>query len=278
MFRIIPNVFAAAMMALGIGSAVSAQSTIECVSPRSGMSEMRIINGRTASPKNWPFIVQVRATKDGSTGFCGGSLITQDWVLTAAHCFSSQASFTVHNVTSNGGASAKGIPVSKAIKHPNFGDKSGALVNDILLLKLSRPANIPNSQLALLPTAQTEKKLANLRKCAEVAGWGAQQEQGNVVKKLSAVNVKQLPSSMCQNAYGSGISNGLHVCAGYEQGGKDSCQGDSGGPLIIRDGPTGHLLIGVVSFGRGCARAGFPGVYGRTSAYRDWIFKTVEKN
>jgi secreted trypsin-like serine protease len=280
MFRIFINVFAAAMMVLGIGSMVSAQSAIECVSPRSGMTEMRIINGRSASPKNWPFIVQVRSIKDGSPpGYCGGSLITQDWVLTAAHCFSNQVSFTVHSVTSTGKASETGIPVSKAIKHPKFGQKNGALVNDIMLLKLSKPVKISNSQLALLPTTQIENKLSNLRTCAEVAGWGVQNEQSrNVAERLSAVNVKQLPVSMCQKAYGRGINSKLHVCAGYEQGGKDSCQGDSGGPLIIRDGPTGYLLVGVVSFGRGCARAGFPGVYGRASAYRDWIFKAVEDN
>ncbi len=266
------------ILALGIGTSAMAQSTVECISPKSGKREMRIINGHDANPRDWPFIVQLRINTGQGTGFCGGSLISQDWVLTAAHCFSDGASMTVHPATSNGRASSDGLRVSKAFLHPSYGESYGAPVHDLMLLKLASPANIPNSALALLPSAKMEQTLAPLRTCAEVAGWGAQVEGGRVAEILSTVNVKQLDSSMCSAAYGSGIAENLHLCAGYEQGGKDSCQGDSGGPLIIRDGPTGHLLVGVVSFGKGCAQPGFPGVYGRTSTYRDWIFQTVGAN
>lgn len=278
MFKSILKIVFGGLCAFGFTTSAFAQNTVECVSPRSGQTEFRIINGRDASARDWPFIVQLQVQTSQGTGLCGGSLISQEWVLTAAHCYSEGANISVHRVASNGTAKGQTFSVRKAILHPRYGEKNGALVNDLMLLKLSKPADIPNSRLALLPSVANEQKLAPLRTCAEVAGWGVQSEQGSAAERLSNVNVKQLPTSLCKTAYGNGISSKLHVCAGYEQGGKDSCQGDSGGPLIIRDGPTGHLLIGVVSFGRGCARAGYPGVYGRTSAYRDWIFETVAQN
>lgn len=268
--------FLCAFLALGLGGKAIAQETVECVNPKSGLTEFRIINGQNAEPSDWPFIVQLQ-TPTGF-GYCGGSLITQDWVLTAGHCFQEDMEVTVHRVDSRGRAQGPGAKVIKTIVHPDFGEVDGSLVNDMMLLKLDHRMSIPNSQLALIPTAKMEATLADLRTCAEVAGWGVQAEDGDIAEFLAKVNVRQLRTSLCKNAYGAGISAPIHVCAGYEQGGKDSCQGDSGGPLIIRDGPTGFLLIGVVSFGIGCARAGYPGVYGRTSTYRDWIFQTVENN
>jgi trypsin len=276
--RQLRKIMITALALVGLGGSAIAQSQIECVNPRTGQSEFRIINGQDAKPSEWPFIVQLRVHGAEGTGLCGGSLITQDWVLSAAHCFKEDATFMVHPVSAGGVASDEGVQAVKAIPHPDFGDDAGSLVHDLMLLKLEYPLNIPNSQLALIPTTGMESTLADLKVCAEVAGWGAQEEGGNVAKHLSEVNVKQLRTSLCEGAYGRGISASLHVCAGYEQGGKDSCQGDSGGPLIVRDGPTGFLLIGVVSFGEGCARAGKPGVYGRTSTYRDWIFAMVENN
>lgn len=123
----------------------------------------------------------------------------------------------------------KGYGIEKVILHPNYDDSNGP-VNDVALLKLSSPVNIPNSQLAILPSKKVEQTLAPISTCSEVAGWGLQNSGDSKVSRfLNSVNVRQLNTSLCKKAYGN-IRSGPHLCAGFEQGGKDSCQGDSGGP------------------------------------------------
>ncbi|KUF09638.1 S1 family serine peptidase [Pseudoponticoccus marisrubri] len=270
-----------------LAGAAAAASTIECIAPKSQEPQLRIINGQAAKPGNWPFIVGLGG-KGSTQAFCGGSLIASQWVLTAAHCYTGpgfEDQVVVRSIARGGQLGSQAMPIERAIRHPDYGTRADkadselqAIVNDVMLLKLKSPAPISNSNLALLPSRRVEQTLAKLSSCAEVAGWGVTREgRPDGAKRLNRVNVKFLESVLCRRAYGSGIS-GQHICAGYEQGGLDSCQGDSGGPLIIRDGPNGFLQIGVVSFGKGCARAGFPGVYARVSHFRDWIFETVESN
>jgi len=102
-----------------------------------------------------------------------------------------------------------------------------------------------------------------------VLGWGAIRENGPSSDQLLRVDVPIISNAECSRNYGGGITGNM-ICAGYEQGGKDSCQGDSGGPLVItHDGQ--YYQAGVVSFGNGCAQAGYPGVYARVEKYIDWI-------
>jgi len=260
--------------------AADAQGSFECKVPVTNeTTSFRIVGGKPAQPEKWPFIVRLRINKGGSFAVCGGSLIAKNWVLSAAHCWGPtlQASdLTVQPVRNNGTAQSNGIPAAKVITHPGYDPRKQ--VNDVMLIKLARPHDISASNLAILPSASAERRLDGLLRCAQVAGWGLMKFQtGRVSSKLNQVNVKVLPTEMCSRAYSGNVS-GQHVCAGYEQGGRDSCQGDSGGPLIVRDGPTGYLQIGIVSYGRGCAEAGFPGVYARTSHFGNWIAQTVAGN
>ncbi|WP_336097782.1 serine protease [Roseovarius sp. CH_XMU1461] len=267
-----------AVLAMGIAGGAVAQAQMECIEPKSDQPVLRIVNGDRAKPSDWPFIVGLYH-QGAKTQFCGGSLISQNWVLTAAHCWGEARlqDVSIHRAGSDGRLDPKGRRIAKLIAHPGY-DPADMNLHDVALLKLSEPFDIPNSQLAILPSKTVEAKLADVRTCSEVAGWGALQSGGAASAYLMAVNVRQLPTETCRKGYGPGIrpGQGPHLCAGYEEGGKDSCQGDSGGPLIVRDGPTGFLQVGVVSFGKGCAWKGFPGVYARVSDHRDWIFSTVE--
>ncbi|MEI4196798.1 serine protease [Roseovarius sp. E0-M6] len=269
-----------AAVTLGLTGGAIAQAQMECIDPKSDQPVLRIVNGDRAKPSDWPFIVGLYH-KGAGIQFCGGSLINQQWVLTAAHCWgdAQPQDVTIHRSGSNGKLDPNGRGIAKLIVHPGY-NPSDYNVHDVALLKLSGKFNIPNSQLAILPTKAVEKKLAGVRTCSEVAGWGALESGGQSSSYLMEVDVRQLSNDVCKRGYGDGIRSGQgpHLCAGYEEGGKDSCQGDSGGPLIVRDGPTGFLQVGVVSFGKGCAWKGFPGVYARVSDHRDWIFKMVAQN
>lgn len=109
---------------------------------------------------------------------------------------------------------------------------------------------------------------------AVVAGWGTLTYSGSLPSKLQEVAVKVTKQSKCVKSYKGALFTVLdsHICAGSP--GKDACQGDSGGPLIIREGKQ-WALIGIVSFGIGCAEANYPGVYTRVSSYQDWILEAV---
>lgn len=112
-----------------------------------------------------------------------------------------------------------------------------------------------------LPDAKVRKGLI-----ATVTGWGTKTENGGVASVLNVVNVPILDHNSCENAYGKGKITSRMLCAGFTSGGKDACQGDSGGPLAL-----GNVLVGIVSWGYGCARPDYPGVYTNVASVRGYI-------
>jgi len=245
--------------------------------PTTNPREIEIVGGQPAEPGEWPWQVMVRP----GGYLCGGTLIAADWVVTAAHCvYDNGELFAPTSVSVKLGeydrtvreTSEQTRSVSQIIAHEEYDERNNN--NDIALLQLSSPA-IMNEMVASIGLVSTamEGSLASTGSDAFVTGWGTTAEGGNAATKLMEVSVPIVSNTQCNRSYGIITDNML--CAGYENGGKDSCQGDSGGPLVIQDSQGVWQLAGVVSFGYGCARADFYGVYTRVSRYENWIREHV---
>jgi trypsin len=184
---------------------------------------------------------------------CGGTLIGPDVVLSAGHC----GGYVGETVTIGDIA----VEIIKQQIHPNYSDG-----NDFYLYKLMQPVDISSFGVTL--TLNTDGSQPVAGQDLTTLGLGATSEGGDGASSLRDVVVPTVSDTDCDAAYGSGYIPSIMLCAG--EGGKDSCQGDSGGPLVIRNGAT-HTLVGVVSWGVGCANPDFPGVYSRVSSAIDWI-------
>lgn len=222
--------------------------------------EPNIVGGTDAEIADFPFTVALT----DSTGFqfCGGSIIAPNKVLTAAHCTTGQNAADVQVVsgrTALSGSDGAVTPVGDIWIHPDYTDATAG--SDVSVLTLSK--DIPNAQPIELATADDPSYAEGTD--ATALGWGATSEGGETSDTLKQVTVPVTSDQTCSSAYPEYKSDAM-VCAGVEEGGKDSCQGDSGGPLI-----AGDKLIGVVSWGQGCAQPGFPGVYSRVGSYADLI-------
>uniref|UniRef100_A0A3P9MF45 Peptidase S1 domain-containing protein n=1 Tax=Oryzias latipes TaxID=8090 RepID=A0A3P9MF45_ORYLA len=236
----------------------------------------RIVGGQNALPGSWPWQVSLQS----SYHFCGGSLINNQWVLTAAHCFPSRSASGVNAVL--GLQSLQGSNpnrVSRTIKtvivHPNY--NSGTQNNDIALLQLSSPVTFNNyiTPVCLPSTGSTFYSGVK----TWVTGWG---DIGSGVslpapETLQEVQIPIVGNRRCKCSYGASSITDNMMCAGLLAGGKDSCQGDSGGPLVIKQNNR-WIQAGVVSFGNGCAEPDFPGVYTRVSRYQTWINTQITTN
>ncbi|XP_026018390.1 serine protease 27-like [Astatotilapia calliptera] len=234
----------------------------------------RIVGGEDAAPGSWPW--QVSLSKDGSF-FCGGSLISNDWVLTAAHCITPADLHTTkvtlgHNTASGPNPNAVTVTLENIICHPDY--NALTYENDMCLLQLSTPVNFTDyiQPVCLAAAGST----FNNGTSSWVTGFGTLESGGLTPEILQEVNVPIVGNNQCrcelQNF--AAITDNM-ICAGLQNGGKDSCQGDSGGPLVTKDNSGIWIQSGVVSFGQGCALPNSPGVYARVSQYQNWINTTV---
>jgi secreted trypsin-like serine protease len=305
------NVFAvgaaaALTAALGQQAAVSAQSVREELDALRPSVNTRVIGGTAAATGAWPWQVFILIPTDNKgTARCGGSLISEQWVLTAAHCVQAfdgpQQILVVEQRPAAATPPVAGVPVdidpkslhrvSTAIAHPQY--NANTIENDIALLKLNEPtARSRAVPLLLSPDAGLENPPAKV----VTTGWGQTRDivkQGNgyidvvtqkpirledvMPDRLMEVELPLVATDHCRASNNEAPASIDHrnLCAGVPEGGKSDCHGDSGGPMVIRDNRGQWVQIGIVSWGIGCARPGHPGVYTRVSAFADWIRENI---
>jgi len=229
--------------------------------------EIRIVGGRPTGINQYPWVA--RLVYDGQF-HCGASLLTPDYVLTAAHCVRRLRRSKIrvilgdHDQFITSETQAIMRAVSAIIRHRNF--DSNTYNHDIALLKLRKPVTFTKTiKPVCLPTENDDPA----GKTGIAVGWGRTSEGGALPGIVQHVNVPILTLAQCRSMkYRSSRITANMICAG--KGKTDSCQGDSGGPLLISNKEK-FEIVGIVSWGVGCGRAGYPGVYTRVAKYLPWL-------
>uniref|UniRef100_A0A336MDC0 CSON014457 protein n=1 Tax=Culicoides sonorensis TaxID=179676 RepID=A0A336MDC0_CULSO len=235
-----------------------------------------IVGGTDCHPHEWPFVVSI--FKNGRH-HCGGAIKSQQWIITAAHCFHS---YHKHYYEVKAGAlrhrsynpEVQFSPIIKVFVYPEYNQK--AMIEDLALVKIATPLNYNRYVRPICMPApgrsghESDWKMGPpAHQICSVIGWGTIAENGPHPDGLKQVKFPILPT--CKNN-----NNGKAICAGELAGGRDACQGDSGGPLLCNSlsDSSEWYLAGVVSHGEGCAREGRAGIYTRISLYLDWLDQT----
>ncbi|CAG9954531.1 unnamed protein product [Clonostachys rosea f. rosea IK726] len=251
------SIFAAALSLSAFAAGLSSDDDV---------STIKVVGGEDAGASDFRFIVSIESTIEGEEGhYCGGTLMNEWTVLTAAHCLVGENAGSTqvragHRVRNTGGVT---VGVTSFWRHPKY--NSTTTENDIALIELDEPIEkTKNITYATLAAPKNDPK-AGLN--VTVAGWGHTKEDGDLAVNLQKASFAVVARDECRKKLKSPVTNDM-FCAGTPAGGIDSCQGDSGGPLINAENGN---VIGVVSWGYGCARADSPGVYARVGYFREQI-------
>ncbi|KAK9694496.1 Trypsin [Popillia japonica] len=253
-------------------TAILGNSTNEYIYANIALPDGRIIGGHPVDIEDYPYQVSVQIL---SCHYCGGAIISDRYILSAAHCYSGWKALLPYTVRAGSRYRYEGgqvVSVMKISTHPNY-NKTAPTDSDISILRIA-PSLTFGSGVAPISLAEQNQAFADGTWAAPislpeqnqafadgtwavVSGWGYVNEDGSILNQLQAVWVPIVDNTRCESLYkvlNQKVTKSM-VCAGYINGGKDACKGDSGGPLVANG-----LLFGIVSWGVGCAAPRAPGV------------------
>ncbi|XP_063067984.1 transmembrane protease serine 3-like [Engraulis encrasicolus] len=234
----------------------------------------RVVGGNVSREGQTPWQVSLHYQNQH---VCGGSIITQQWIITAAHCVSGFSDVSLWSIyaglLTQPLSSVGSLGLQKIITHHNY--RTNSLDYDIALLQLTKPVAFNGLvEPICLPSSGEMFKEGHM--CL-ISGWGATEDDGESSVQLLVAEVPLISTTRCNEPLvHQGSITPWMICAGYLEGGTDTCQGDSGGPLACEVEGSTWTLVGVTSWGQGCAQRNKPGVYTRISSALSWIHQELE--
>ncbi|XP_048201899.1 enteropeptidase [Perognathus longimembris pacificus] len=231
----------------------------------------KVVGGSDAEAGAWPWLA---ALYYRGQMLCGASLVSREWLVSAAHCVYGRnvdpskwtAVLGLHMKSNLTSPHIVTRLIDQIVINPNYNKRTKN--NDIAMMHLEFKVNYTDYiQPICLPE---ENQVFHPERNCSIAGWGRIVHQGPTPDILQEANVPLLSNEKCQQQMPEYNITENMICAGYEEGGVDSCQGDSGGPLMCQD-DNSWVLVGVTSFGYQCARPHRPGVYVRVPRFTEWI-------
>uniref|UniRef100_A0A8C5I2N2 Transmembrane serine protease 3a n=1 Tax=Gouania willdenowi TaxID=441366 RepID=A0A8C5I2N2_GOUWI len=245
----------------------------DCVSSECGSRPQysrRIVGGNVSKEGQFPWQASLHFRNEH---LCGGSIITSQWIITAAHCVYGPKLLLFLLKSNQPGHSAQSLAVKTIIYHARYRPRT--LDYDIALMKLSNPLTFNGISITPICLPNHGEVFEEGTMCW-ISGWGATEEDGETSLLLRSAMVPLISTRTCNQAeIYRGLISSWMICAGFLEGGVDSCQGDSGGPLACEDTSV-WKLVGTTSWGRGCALRNKPGVYTRITRSLNWIHQQME--
>ncbi|XP_061397818.1 trypsin eta-like [Musca vetustissima] len=245
-------------------------ATVVCAAP-----EARIVGGRDVDIAKHPYLVSIRYRSTPNDPYihkCAGAIYSKRAVITGAQCVvdikDGEKVMIVAGANNRLGYDGMPYPALKWIHHASYSEWTVDYDIAVIIIDDVFDFNHP----LIKPIEIRESRPANGR-LVTVTGWGYEAENGPSTKGLSEVEVPVVGNDQCGSLHGAGEITERMICAGYLSGGKDSCHGDTGGPLVYN-----MELVGLVSWGRGCARPNLPGVYTYVASLKKWVDDTISAN
>jgi hypothetical protein len=270
------TVLAGLLCALALSLQTAAQSGTE-----------RVIGGVQSKNASWPFMAYLLI---GGNWQCGGSLVSRQFILTAAHCTYNDetkkvwdaGAFSVRLGSNDSQAGGTLHRVRRVIMHENYNPATNQ--NDIALLELDAPVDVPTIAIEGVSSRSSSVRFSAASRSSpfgKIVGWGRvdPKVQNSISRYLMEAPIPIVDSATCNAVMGKtmrGAIDARRICAGQSQGGVDSCNGDSGGPLLEPGDSANWVEVGVVSWGvSSCGDPKTYGVYTRVGAFSDWLTRNI---